>query len=597
MSGCRQGGAGVALALLVAAAAARGEPTPPTIAGLPPQQTRGRGAELGFAEYEAENGRTNGRVIGPDRAFGTLESEASGRRAVRLKRPGDYVEVILAEPADAMTVRYAIPDSADGRGLDASLGVYVAGERLASVPMTSRYGWFYGSYPFTNNPADGKAHHFYDEARLKLPRRLPAGTRVRLMVGPQDLSPWYVIDLLDFERVPPALKPPAGAHSVADFGADPTGHDDASDAIQRALDAGRGDGRPVWLPPGTYRVTRHLKVDAVELAGAGPWWSILAGKGVGVYGRMDGGTSRAVTLRDFAIVGEVMDRDDHANLAGIGGSLGGGSVVRNVWISHTKNGLWLDGPADGLEVSGVRVTDLTADGLNLKGGYSRVVVENSFFRNVGDDGLALWSKGLADHDIVFRRNTVIAPVLANGIGVYGGRDIAVEDNLVADTVTEGGGLHVGNRFSSVPVSGTIRFSHDLVVRGGGVDPHWKYGVGAMWLYALDAPIAAEVQVRDVELVDSTFAAVQVFGRRIDGAPLRVDGLSLSDVRIRGAGGYALLFQAPGAGDFAGVTVEDAALPGVLDCGSGYAARRLGGDRGWDGTACPPKRPPTAGPAS
>lgn len=566
---------------LLSSGSARAAPaaTAPTIAALPPSESRGRGAAVPFLEYEAENGRTNATVIGPDRALGTLASEASGRRAVRLERPGDYVEITLAEPADALTVRYAVPDSADGRGLDATLGVYVGGARLLSAPVTSRYGWFYGRYPFTNNPADGRPHHFYDETRLRLPRRLPAGTTVRLMVGPEDRAPWYVVDLLDFERVPPPLKPPEEAHSVLEFGADPTGLKDASDAIQRAIDAGRSDGRPVWLAPGTYRVTRHLSVDAVELAGAGPWWSVLKGKGVGVYGRTDGQASRAVTLRDFAIEGEVMEREDDVQINGIGGALGGGSRVSDVWIRHTKVGLWLDGPADGLEIRDLRVTDTTADGLNLKGGYSHVLVENSLFRNLGDDGLALWSKPLADHDVVLRRNTVIAPMLANGIAVYGGHDVLVEDNLVADTVTEGGGLHAGNRFEAVPLTGSIDFVRDLVVRGGGLDRSWN-SVGAFWLYALDAPISARVSVRDTDLIDSTAAGVEVFS--IAGA---VDGLSMTRVRIRGAGGYALRFEAPGTGEFADVTAEGAALPGVYNC-DGYVARKTGGDRGWEGASCP-----------
>ena len=55
----------------------------------------------------------------------------------------------------------------------------------------------------------------FDEARLVLGRTLPAGTKVRLAVGPQDRAAWYVIDLTDFELVPPPLRPAAGSLSVA----------------------------------------------------------------------------------------------------------------------------------------------------------------------------------------------------------------------------------------------------------------------------------------------------------------------------------------------------------------------------------------------
>jgi hypothetical protein len=65
---------------------------------LDPGVTAGVGAPLDFAEYEAENGVTNGRIVGPDRTFATLASEASGRRAVLLEGPGDYVEFRLSAP-------------------------------------------------------------------------------------------------------------------------------------------------------------------------------------------------------------------------------------------------------------------------------------------------------------------------------------------------------------------------------------------------------------------------------------------------------------------------------------------------------------------
>ena len=40
-------------------------------------------------------------------------------------------------------------------------------------------------------------------------------------------------------------------------------------------------------------------------------------------------------------------------------------------------------------------------------------------------------------------------LLANNIAIYGGRDITVTDNVVADTLTNGGGIHVGNRYPGV----------------------------------------------------------------------------------------------------------------------------------------------------
>src|SRR3954466_16207327 len=94
----------------VATPASASSSTPVTRAGLDPALVAGRGAPVAFAEQEAENARTTGTVIGPDREAYTLPAEAAGRTAVRLT-PGRWVEFTLPAAANAITVRYSIPDA------------------------------------------------------------------------------------------------------------------------------------------------------------------------------------------------------------------------------------------------------------------------------------------------------------------------------------------------------------------------------------------------------------------------------------------------------------------------------------------------------
>jgi hypothetical protein len=534
-----------------------GQPSAATVVALDPGVTAGVGAPLDFAEYEAENGSTNGRIIGPDRTFATLASEASGRRAVLLERRGDYVEFTLSAPANALTVRFAVPDGPEGRNpVDASLGVSAQSRRIAELAVTSRYCCYYGQYPFTKHAADGKGHHFFDHARILLDEVLPAGTVVRLTRDGQ--ASWIAIDLVDFEMVPAPHPRPSRALSVVDFGADPYGELDSREAFTKAIAAASGSRRPLWVPPGHFRLDGHVQVDHVEIAGAGPWYSVLEGDGVGLYGRDAPNPSQAVDIHDLAIIGQVNERDDHKALAGIGGALGGASRIRNVFIQHVKVGLWLDGPFDGLIVSHVGVFDTTADGLNLHRGISNVIVEQSFFRNNGDDGIASWAETLANHDITIRHNTVVAPILANGVAIYGGHDIAVSDNLIADTLTEGGGLHVGNRFSAVPLSGKISLRGNMVVRGGSIDPRLNIGIGAVWLFALDVPIKAQIDLQTTTLLDSSQEAVLLFGRRID-------GLDVNGLRVDRAGGSLIELRADGSASLSGVRATDIAGPTVRKC--------------------------------
>jgi Pectate lyase superfamily protein len=534
-----------------------GQPSAATVVALDPGVTAGVGAPPDFVEYEAENGVTNGRIVGPDRTFGTLASEASGRRAVLLEGQGDYVEFTLSAPANALTVRYAVRDDPEGKPVDARLGVYAQSRRIAELAATSRYCCYYGRYPFTKHAADGEGHHFFDHARILLDEVLPAGTVVRLTSDARSQA-WIAIDLADFEMVPVPRRRPSHSLSVVEFGADPHGELDSREAFAKAIAAASGSKRPLWVPPGHYRLDGHVQVDHVEIAGAGPWYSVLQGDGVGLYGHDAPNPSQAVDIHDLAIIGQVNERDDHKALAGIGGALGGGSRIRDVFIQHVKVGLWLDGPFDGLIVKHVRVLDTTADGLNLHRGISRVIVEQSFFRNNGDDGIASWAEKLANQDIIIRHNTVVAPILANGVAIYGGHNIAVTGNLIADTLTEGGGLHLGNRFDAVPLSGKISLKGNMVVRGGSIDPRLHIGIGAVWLFALDAPIEAQIDLRTTTLLDSSQEAVLLFGRRID-------GLVVSGLRVDRAGGSLIELRAGGSATLSGVRATGIVEPTVRRC--------------------------------
>lgn len=542
------------------------------------------GANVPFVDYQAEDATTNGTVIGPDWAYGTLPAEAVGRKAVRLEGPGRYVEFRLRRAANAVDVRTSIPDSADGSGLDAKLGVYVNGRFAKSLPVTSRYSWYYGQFPWSNDPADGGRRDLYDDSRIMFGRTLPAGTRVRLQVGTGDTAPWYVIDSADFEQVAAPIAEPRGALSITDFGADPTGRADSSAAIQRALDAAAGTGRPVWIPSGTFTVTRHLVVDRVTLRGAGPWYSVLHGKGVGVYGRYAPTASTDVHLRDFAIFGEVTERNDADQVNGIGGSLAH-STVDDIWIQHTKVGAWLDGPFDDLHLSRLRVLDQTADGINFHDGITNSSVTDSFVRGTGDDGLAMWSENQPDRGDVFDHDTVQVPTLANDAAIYGGRDDAVTNNLLTDTLVQGAGVQVANRFNAVPLAGTTRIAGNRLERTGTLDLFSHIGNGALLFWAADSPLTGDLEVSGNTISDSAYEAVQFLGSR-------VTNVHFADDTIDRAGTFALQLNAPGAASFRDVVARGLGAGGRYDCGSGFAITDTGGNSGWSDSHCgyPPPGP-------
>ncbi|MFF9430563.1 glycosyl hydrolase family 28-related protein [Streptomyces sp. NPDC014746] len=601
-----------------------------TRAGLDPALVAGRGATVAFDEQEAENARTNGTVIGPDRTPYTLPSEASGRKAVRLV-PGQYVEFTLPRAANALTVRYSIPDAAGGGGITAPLDVAVDGRHRRTMTLTSQYSWLYNQYPFTNDPGAGPLHpdwwltecscvpaattpaptfdtpfrptRFYDEQRLLLGGTHRAGDRIRLTVPAGSPAAWTVIDLLDTELVaPPHVE--RGGIDVRALGADPTGRRDAAPAIERAIALARRVGRPVYLPPGTFRVDRHIVVDDVTIVGAGNWHTVLKGRevalaepapdgsrhtGVGLYGRpASEGGSRNVHLSGFAIEGDVRERIDTDQVNAIGGALGD-STVDGLYLHHTKVGLWFDGPLRNLRVTNNVITDQIADALNLHTGVTDSLVRNNFVRNTGDDGIALWSEKTADARNTVSHNTVQSPVLANGIAVYGGADTTVEGNLVADPVREGSALHAGARFGAEPFTGALRFTDNTTVRAGTLDLNWKIGLGALWLYALDGSIDADVRVTGDHYLDSTHNAIMLVSEYGVKDLYGIPSVHFKDIRVDGAGNSVLSARTQGSATFENVDARNVGAVGVNNCGSfhfpatgsEFTLADLGGnDGGW-----------------
>ena len=584
----------VALGLVVGGGAAVGAaPSAPVVtrAGLDPVLVAGRGATVDFAEQEAENARFTGAVIGPDRAAYTVAGEASGRTAVRLA-PGQYVEFTLPAPANAINVRYSIPDAPNGGGITAPLDVAVNGKSTRTMTLTSQYAYLYNQYPFTNDPHAELLHpdwwlaecacvpaattpapviskpfrpmHFYDEQRLLLGQTYRAGAKIRLTASAG--AAWTVIDLLDSQLVG---RPQVSlvAANVLLFGADPTGRRDSAAAFDKAIAVARKARLKVYLPPGTYRVNKHIIVDDVTIEGAGSWHTIVKGKGVGFYGKdATAGGSRNVHLRGFTIEGDVRERIDTDQVNGVGGALSD-STIDGLYLRHTKVGMWLDGPMTRLAITNNVIVDQIADALNFHTGVTNSVVRHNFIRNTGDDGLAMWSETTADAGNTFDHNTVQTPTLANGIAIYGGTNNTVSNNLIADPIREGSGIHAGSRFGAEPFAGTLTIKNNTMVRAGPLELNWNIGLGAIWLYALDKSIDATIRVTGDHYLDSTYNAIMLVSEWSVKDLYSISGVTFKDIRVDGTGTSVVSARVAGSAAFENVDARNVGAVGVNNCGS------------------------------
>ena len=546
--------------------------------------TGGSGASLPYAGVQAENSATSGTVTGPSYTQGQLADEASGRKAVTLQGSGQSVTFTTPVATNSIDFRYSIPDSSDGSVYTAPLSLYINGTKQTDFTLTNAYSWYYGSYPFTNTPGSGNPHHFYDEVHRLFSTSYPAGTTFKLQVDSEDTGSSYTIDFADFEQVGAALTQPSGSVSVTSEGADPTGVNDSTSAFNAAITAA-GAGGTVWIPAGTYNIPGHIIVNNVTVAGAGMWYSTVTGTAPGFYGNSAPSPSTNVHLQNFAIFGNVQQRDDSAQVNGIGGAMSD-STVSNIWIEHMKVGAWMDGPMDSLKFSGMRIRDTTADGINFHGGVTNSTVTNSDIRNTGDDGIATWADASigADANDTISDNTVQLQQLANGIAIYGGHDNTVTGNLVVDTgITQGGGIQVGQRFSSTPV-GTTTISNNTMIRDGDLDPNWQFGVGALWFDGNQGTVTGPINVTNALIEQSPFEAIQW----VEG---EVNGVNLNNVTIAGTGTFALQEQDPGTATATNVVATGVAqanagnAPSYSCEGSGFTITDGGGNSGITPTQC------------
>jgi hypothetical protein len=572
-----------------------------------------------WTEYQAEDGVTNAQVLAPSRQkwdANFIQAEAIGRKAVRLNKTGDYVSIKTTQAANALVVRYSIPDAPGGGGIDSTIGLYVNGVRVKSLPLTSRYAWSYkGSTigdPNVDKPAE-QPHTFFDEARTLLDN-IPAGSTVMLRRDAQDNAAFYVIDLIDMEQAPPPLTMPAGFTSVTQFGIQP---DDGKDHANTVLTAMRSTTK-LWFPPGNYKLEKisggnvGLDNPGIEIRGAGMWHTNLRGPKALFF--CYGATAKCV-FGDFSIFGESKARAEEAEgvQKAFAGPMGRDSLIENVWIEHVVGAIWVGNdppyqtqPTENLTIRNCRIRNTYADGINFDNGTSNSKVENCHMRNVGDDAAVVWSikwtdwvrektyqlgenfisaaaKGAPDQGLavnnVFRNITVQMPWRANCFAAYGGSGNVFEDSICEDVLTYPGIL-IDNEFSSYPFgpNPTI-FRNISLIRAGGpmflentANP-WQHG--ALKFYMREGSVN-DILVENIDIIDPTYAGIEFRGfgtafvppgERFEPNMLRdADNATFSSIKLRNinitnAGTYGIeVIDSGGRGQvsFEGVVVKGSA---------------------------------------
>jgi hypothetical protein len=489
-------------------------------AGLTP----GIGATVPWARYEGENGILGGNavVLGPNRSRGDPAGEASGRKCVRLVGTGDYVQWLVTAHSSALVARISTPDAPTGGGIDSTLGVYRNGVRVQSLAVTSRYSWVYGDSAdvtgiWSKDPSMGSPRRIYDETQLLLTTPLESGDLVRLQKDAGDIAGHYDIDFIELED-PVELPQPSNSISIASQGAVADGVTDCASAIEATIAAAKAQGKAVWIPRGQFRQSRRIVAGGVTIQGAGMWFSELWSYNSGVDIHNGGGfeiDQDNSVFQDFRVRGEVQVRDPNSSDAPFLGQYGNGSVLKNLWIEHFNVGIWSGNPGaqtvypSNLTVSGCRIRDNFADGINLSFGTQNSTVTNCTVRNAGDDSFAIWSSTLAvrpSNGNTVRNCTAECNFKAAAFAVYGGGNNLFDSNLGVDTLVYPG-IDIQAGFSSYPFQGTTTLNNNVLIRCGGEAYSPIQEFGAIWVFAGDLSIPGTITLTGNTILDATYSAV------------------------------------------------------------------------------------------
>ncbi|WP_393101120.1 discoidin domain-containing protein [Streptomyces sp. LN325] len=481
----------------------------------------GRGADMPYDMYEAEDGTVGGgaKVVGPNRTIGDAAGEASGRKAVTLTGTGQYVEWTTRAATNSLVTRFSIPD-----GTDSTLNVYVDGQFLKAIDLTSKYAWLYGNETAPgNSPGSGAPRHIYDEANLLLGKTVPAGSKIRLQKDAANGSTYYDIDFINTEQATAAANPDPAAYTV------PAGfaHQDVQNALDKVRMDTTGKLVGVYLPAGDYETSSKFQVygKAVQVVGAGPWFTRFhapsSQENTDVGFRAEA-SAKGSTFAGFSYFGNYTSRIDgpgkvfdFSNVSDI--------TIDNIWVEHMVCLYW-GANTDNMTIKNSRIRDTFADGINMTNGSTDNHVVNNDARATGDDSFALFSAidagGADEKNNLYENLTSTLTWRAAGIAVYGGyantfRNIRVADTLVYSGITISS-LDFGYPMNGFGTDPTTIENVSLDRTGGG--HFWGSQVfPAIWAFSA-SKVFQGIRVNDVDIDDSTYGGVMFQTNYVGGQP-------------------------------------------------------------------------------
>ena len=460
--------------------------------------TDGYGAKMPYTTHEAENASVeNGATIQQSTDMESTAVEATNQTYVELPKKDAAVTFNVTEPANALNVRYTIPDGASGQ-----LDVQVNGSSVGNLDLSSHSAWQYlkGDHEY-DQAIDGSSARFrFDETRLLLKDiQLKSGDKISLVKKKDDNVP-YGIDFIELEQAPAPVAQGENSISIVDKGAFANDDSDDTAALLAAVEEAKASGKSVYIPEGRFNFDKQVNIEAdnLKISGAGVWHTQLHFTSDKRYGGgiVFGHNSNGIELSNLYMDSNLTSRyNEDAQYKAISGTLGKDSKIHDIWVQHFEVGMWIGDYdqtgnmkyTDGLVVENARIRNNLADGINFAQGTKNSTVKNSNIRGNGDDGLAIWSSisdgtnAAAEENNKFLNNTIESGWRAAGIGIFGGKGHEISGNLIKD-VFAGAGIRVNTVFAGhnfdLNDSG-IKIHDNTILRSGTTNDLYKLHRGAI----------------------------------------------------------------------------------------------------------------------
>ena len=460
--------------------------------------TEGYGAKMPYTTHEAENASVeNGATIQQSTDMESTAVEATNQTYVELPKKDAAVTFNVTEPANALNVRYTIPDGASGQ-----LDVQVNGSSVGNLDLSSHSAWQYlkGDHEY-DQAIDGSSARFrFDETRLLLKDiQLKSGDKISLVKKKDDNVP-YGIDFIELEQAPAPVAQGENSISIVDKGASANDDSDDTAALLAAVEEAKASGKSVYIPEGRFNFDKQVNIEAdnLKISGAGVWHTQLHFTSDKRYGGgiVFGHNSNGIELSNLYMDSNLTSRyNEDAQYKAISGTLGKDSKIHDIWVQHFEVGMWIGDYdqtgnmkyTDGLVVENARIRNNLADGINFAQGTKNSTVKNSNIRGNGDDGLAIWSSisngtnATAEENNKFLNNTIESGWRAAGIGIFGGKGHEISGNLIKD-VFAGAGIRVNTVFAGhnfdLNDSG-IKIHDNTILRSGTINDLYNLHRGAI----------------------------------------------------------------------------------------------------------------------